>query len=706
MPSVRTLLRSVFLLLCAIGLSSAGCRKSPPPHPNVILITVDTLRADRLGAYGYAGGLTPSVDALARDGVVFERGVSQVPLTWPSHAAIFTGTYPFHNGVQDFTGQPLSPRFRTLAETFRSNGYSTAAIVSSFVLDRGWGLARGFDSYDDAFAGQEFLQKNISLVERPAGESVDHAIAWLNEHTGSNSAQPFFLWLHLYDPHSPYNPPEPFHTQYAGKPYDGEIAYADSQLARLFAWLKQQPHDLYGGAVIVFLSDHGESLGEHGEREHGFFVYDSTVHVPLIIKPALSTPRAVLRVSDAVETIQVGPTLLDLAGITDPIQKQFQAASLLPFLTGQPHAPQRAAYSETMYPANSFGWSALRSLQTLRYHYIDAPRQELYEHPTDTAEKSNIVEKEAAVASRMREQISQLLATYAAPAAPSGGTATGASPEVLEKLRSLGYVAYKAPAASGSKLADPKDKLSTYEDVLRATDLISAGNFPAARALLARLEHAEPNLYLLPFLLGEAASHNAQWKEAEKQFGRAAALNPGFDQARMGLARALGLQGKAAPARDLISTLLAENPGNFRAWYLLAQIEAAQRDARASRAALDKVLALQPNFAPAFRDRGLLSVAEATYVSASEDLSRAAALGLRDPVTFNSLGICYSRMNRLDDAAENYRHAIEADPSFAQAHLNLGFVYERMNQPALAKQEYSSACRLDQRLCKLIANRK
>lgn len=702
MPPARSSLRSALLLLCAFGLAAAGCRKSPPPRPNVLIITVDTLRADRLGAYGHPGGLTPSVDALARDGVVFERGIAQVPLTWPSHAAIFTGTYPFHNGVQDFTGQPLSARFRTLAESFHAGGYATCAIVSSFVLDRGWGLARGFESYDDAFAGQEFLRKNLALVERPAGESVDHAIAWLEAHT--RTGQPFFLWLHLYDPHSPYNPPEPFRTQYAKQPYDGEIAYADSQLARLFAWLKQPPHDVYGGTVIVFLSDHGESLGEHGEREHGFFVYDSTVRVPLIVKPAQTTPRAAARVSDAVETIQVGPTVLDLAGFADPIQKQFQASSLLPFIAGLAHSPQRAAYSETFYPANSFGWSALRSLQTSRYHFIEAPRQELYEHASDPAEKTNVAEKEAVVASRMRAQINQLLAAYAAPT-PSAGNTTSASPEVLEKLRSLGYVAYKAPAASGSQLADPKDKLATYQDVLRATDLIEAGNFPAARALLTRLQRSEPNLYLIPFLLGEAASHDAQWKEAEKQFGRAAALNPGFDQARMGLARALGLEGKSALARDLIGTLLAENPRNFRAWYLLAQIEA-QKDQRASREALDKVLAIQPNFAPAYRDRGLLSVSEGTFVSAAEDLARAAELGLRDPLTFNSLGICYSRMNRLDDAAENYRRALEADPAFAQAHLNLGFVYERMKQPLLAKQEYAAACRLDRRLCSLIANRK
>ena len=709
MPTAKPSSRGGALLFLGLGLGmglallSGGCRQSPARPPNVLIITVDTLRADRVGVYGYPGGLTPNVDALAKDGVIFERGIAQVPLTWPSHAAIFTGTYPFHNGVQDFTGQPLSERFRTLAESFQAHGYATGAVVSSFVLDRSWGLARGFDSYDDSFAGQEFLQKNLGLVERPAEESVNHALSWLEGHR----QQPFFLWLHLYDPHSPYNPPEPYRTHYAKQPYDGEIAYADSQLGRLFAWLKQAPDNAYDNTLIVFLSDHGESLGEHGEKEHGFFLYDATLRVPLVLKPPRAAGLAVGRVAEAVETIQVGPTVLELAGVADAIQKQFQAASLVPLLTGKPHEPQRAAYSETFYPANSFGWSPLRSLQTAQYHYIEAPREELYEHAGDPAEKNNVAGKSASVAARLSAQLQQVLASYAAPATGSGEKAsgTGASPEVLEKLRSLGYVAYKAPAAAGAKLADPKDKLGVFQDVLRATDLTQLGNYGAARALLASVQQREPGLYLIPFLLGEAASHDAQWKEAERQFGRAAALNPGFEQARMGLARALGMQGKTEPARELIGTLVSANPRNFRAWFLLAQVTA-PKGPRGSREALEKVLAIQPNFAPAYRDRGMLSMREETYVSAAEDLGRAVEMGLRDAATYNALGICYSRMNRLEDAAANYRRALEADPNLAQAHLNLGFAYERMQQAAMAKKEYAEACRLDRRICALIANRK
>ena len=248
-----------FVAAAAVSLPCVQAATVPPrrPRPNVILITIDTVRADHIGCYGATGIKTPTLDGLGRDGIVFERAISQVPLTWPSHAAILTGTYPFQNGVQDFTGQPLDERFRSVAQVFKQQGYATGAVVSAFVLDRSWGLARGFDFYDDAFSAETFRQKDIGLVDRKAGESVSRALAWLKK----TPRRPFFFWLHLYDPHSPYDPPEPFRTEYKAHPYDGEIAYADHELGRLIAWLKQS--QLYNNTAIVLLSDHGESLGEH-----------------------------------------------------------------------------------------------------------------------------------------------------------------------------------------------------------------------------------------------------------------------------------------------------------------------------------------------------------------------------------------------------------------------------------------------------------
>ena len=332
----------------------------------MLLVTIDTVRADHIGCYGATTIETPAIDALAKDGVLFERALSQVPLTWPSHVTILTGTYPFHNGVQDFTGQPLAAEFRSVAQSFSDHGYATAAVISSFVLNRSWGLARGFAHYDDAFAGNAYLESGVGLVERKAEESVNRSLAWFRH----RPAKPFFFWLHLYDPHSGYDPPEPFRSAYRDRLYDGEIAYADAQLGRLIAWLKQ--NHLYDNTAVVLLSDHGESLGEHGEKEHGFFIYNATLHVPLVIKPA-GKPEGAQRIGDVVEITAVAPTLLKLAGISDRISTQFDTPSLLP----KPKLD--AAYSETMYPFSSFGWNPLRSLETGDYHYIEAQEGELAE---------------------------------------------------------------------------------------------------------------------------------------------------------------------------------------------------------------------------------------------------------------------------------------------------------------------------------------
>src|SRR5271163_1439511 len=406
-PVVATLLISATAV--AAGPSANPAAKAVPhssrAKPSVLLITIDTLRADHVGCYGAQMVKTPTLDALAHDSVVFERALSQVPLTWPSHAVILTGTYPFQNGVQDFTGQPLAPQFRSVAQAFQQAGYATGAVISAFVLDRSWGLARGFDFYDDAFSAETFEKKDIALVDRRAGQSVAHAIAWLKK----TPQRPFFLWLHLYDPHSPYDSPEPYRSEYRSHPYDGAIAYADHELGNLISWLKQ--NHLYDSSLIAMLSDHGESLGEHGEDEHGFFVYNATVHVPLIVKPPAGSGIAAGRRHEPVETAAVAPTLMRLAGLkdsADPIYAQFQSHALLSTKLGagadtsQPS--QDPAYSETFYPFSSFGWSPLHALESERFHFIEAPKPELYDLETDPGETRNIAAQQPATVAVLREK--------------------------------------------------------------------------------------------------------------------------------------------------------------------------------------------------------------------------------------------------------------------------------------------------------------
>ncbi len=682
-------------------------------RPSVILITIDTLRADHVGCYGAQTVKTPTLDGLAHDGVVFERAIAQVPLTWPSHAVILTGTYPFQNGVQDFTGQPLGQQFRTVAQAFQKAGYATGAVVSAFVLDRSWGLARGFNFYDDAFSAQTFETKDVGLVNRPAGESVAHAIAWLKK----TPRRPFFLWLHLYDPHSPYDSPEPYRSEYREHPYDGAIAYADHELGNLIAWLKQ--NHLYDSSLIVALSDHGESLGEHGEGEHGFFLYNATVHVPLIVKPPIKPPMppagsaiAAGRRSEPVETTAVAPTLLQLAGLndsTDPIHAQFQSQALLGTKAGANQAGSQAAKdpasSETFYPFSSFGWCPLHALESDRFHFIEAPQPELYDLETDPGETRNIAAEEPATVAVFREKLQALLAHN--PFTRQEAGAGNLSPEAQEKLRALGYFGFRAavsPESLKQGLADPKDKLWEFNSILKATDDFQLQEDDQADALLHQVQQKDPQIYVIPFLLGESALRRQNWEQAAGQLQRCLALNPGFDNAMIVLARALAQLGRLDEAKSWLQKALQINPQNYRAWYQLGLLEAKTKpDPAAALASYQKAIAIQPNFSPGQRETGLALYQQKDYAGAATHLEKALSLGLEDARLHNFLGICYSQTNRMSKAVREHQRALDLDPKLAEAHLNLAYAYQHLGKMGMARAEYATACQLEAKFCGVTA---
>jgi choline-sulfatase len=692
---LRLVLAGLFLTEF-VGVADAAAVKAAPakpqPHPNVILITIDTLRADHVGCYGAQTVKTPTLDALAQDGVVFERAISQVPLTWPSHAVILTGTYPFQNGVQDFTGQPLGPQFRSVAQAFKQAGYATGAVVSAFVLDRSWGLARGFDFYDDAFSAETFEKKDIGLVDRRAGDSVAHAIAWLKK----TPRRPFFLWLHLYDPHSPYDPPEPYRTEYSGHLYDGEIAYADHELGRLITWLKQSR--LYDSSLIVMLSDHGESLGEHGEDEHGFFIYNATVHVPLIVKLPSSSGFRPDRRREPVETVAVAPSLLQLAGVKDSIQSQFQSAGL--FTANADRSD--SAYSETFYPFSSFGWSPLHALETGRFHYIESPKPELYDLESDPGETRNILAEQPATVAVLKEKTQQLLAHN--PFAGHDSGAGNLNPDAQEKLRALGYFGFHAAVSSESLkegLAVPKDKLWEFNAILKAQDAFQRGDTDQAEALLTPVQEQDPTMYVIPFLLGESALRRQDWQRAADQLQRCLDLNPNFDNAMTGLARALAKLGHPDQAKNWLQKAQQSNSQNYRAWYQMGLLEA-ESNAAAAQTLYEKSVLIQPNFPPGQRELGFILFKQKNYSAAAPHLEKAIALGLDDAHLHNFLGICYVHTNRTLKAVREYQRAIELDPNLAEAHLNLGYAHQVLRHPMPALKEYKAACKLDPQFCKFV----
>src|SRR5215813_13155578 len=359
------------------------CASAWAEAPNIVLITIDTTRADRMGFLGYKGGTTPNLDALARQGVVFERAYSQAPLTPVSHATIFTGTYPQFHTVTDF-GHPLPALLPSVPEILQKGGYHTAAFIGSLILDPKASMApgfdRGFDFFDAGFHPKRGVAEDrYKTVERRAGDVVARTIAWLNK----NKQSPFFVWVHLYDPHAPYDPPAPYDKRFKD-PYDGEIAYSDASLRKLFQYLRQR--GLYDRSLIMVMSDHGESLGAHGEAMHGIFLYDETIHVPLLFK----LPSQVLankRVTTRVRLVDVAPTLLSMLSL--PLPPTFQGESLVPLMKASAKATSSdlPAYAETDYPHRAFGWSALRSLRSGKYLYVRAPKAELYDESEDRSDQ-------------------------------------------------------------------------------------------------------------------------------------------------------------------------------------------------------------------------------------------------------------------------------------------------------------------------------
>ena len=714
--------------------SSATAKQGPP---SILLISLDTVRADHLGCYGDSRIETPNIDRLAADGIRFANAYTQVPITLPAHVTLLTGTYPMFNGVRDFTSPGLPGGVPTLAEILRRHGYRTAAFVSSFVLNSMWGLDRGFALYDDQVPLDATRRKDLFLLERSGDQTVGRLLEWLNQ----NGAAPFFVWLHLYDAHSPYYSPESFHTRYAGRPYDGAIAFEDEQVGRVIARLRAL--NLYENTLVALVSDHGESLGEHGESEHGFFIYDATLRVPLIVKAPVGVVHATTRpgtnppggtmqgvsVAEPVALVDVAPTIAAVARLRPEETRSFQGYSLLLALrerdapatagetpTGRGRLPalrapgrvsmsgDRAVYGESYYPLNSFGWHELRAIITSQFKYVDAPRAELYDLQNDPGERTNIIAKNSAVAAALRDRLSELETRFAAQG--KAARPKPLDPETLEKLKSLGYVGYKAPSREdhpGAGEADPKDKVSTFNHILRAGDLTRSGKYPEADQVLLRLEEEEPDLYVIPFQRGENFLGWGKPPPAVEEFRKSLSRNPTFDQAALGLARAYFLTGQDHQAETVLELALRLNPRNFLARLGLAKVYWRQNLPEKARRELEEVVKAHPDFAEAHADYGIILAELRDYHQALVEIRRGIELGYSDPVAYNYLGVSYAELGDPTEGIRAYEKAVELNPRYAAAYLNLAVEYRKRGQPAKAQESYKKACELSNELCRQYA---
>jgi len=448
----------------------------------VVVVTIDTLRADRLGCYGYTRIETPNLDKLASGGALFENAISQAPLTPPSHASIFTGTYPVVHKVRNTGGFVLNSKYTTIAEVLQQKGWDTAAFIGAAVLKKNFGLDQGFALYDDQMPREAGRDVSTEYPERSAAAVVDRALSWLGSRPGG---KPFFLWVHVFDPHTPYNPPTPFREKYSGQPYDGEVAYTDQQLGRLFDAIDKQ------NTLVVVLSDHGESLSEHGEYEHGVFLYDSTLRIAFLLSGP-DIPKG-LRVKQQVRSIDVLPTVLGLLGIKTP--PEAQGVNLEPVFAGR-EVRTTYSYSETLFPKINLGWTELRAIRTKRWKYIRAPKPELYDLENDPGESTNVIgnfPKEAA------ELEARLKVVIGGDTGPEKVESQMTSQATMEQLRSLGYVggASQGEYELTGQGVDPKDRLGILKLLSLATSATTGHPQPQAICGGAA-QGCEQSLALLP----------------------------------------------------------------------------------------------------------------------------------------------------------------------------------------------------------------
>ncbi|HEX4486346.1 MAG TPA: sulfatase-like hydrolase/transferase, partial [Terriglobales bacterium] len=621
------------------------------PAPNVVVITIDTLRADHVGCYGYKEIRTPNIDSLAADGARFERAYSSVPVTLPSHTVMFTGTLPTLNGMHDFSGNKLGPNQTTLAAVLKNAGYATGAVIGSAVLDSRFGLNRGFDFYYDHFDFSRLQESNLDEMERPGNVVADQALDWLEK----NSQKKFFLWMHLYDPHYPYRPPEPFATEYKDRPYDGEIAFADSQVGRLISFLKQK--GLYRNTIIVVTGDHGEGLGEHSEKTHGFFIYNSTLHVPVIVH---LPGQAAKKIENVVNLADLMPTVLESVKV--PVPTQVQGKSLLPLIADKPTDP-RNLYAETFLPRLHFNWSELRSVENQKYHFIDAPKAELYDVSKDPGETQNLFDQKKAVSEEMRALLARIIKENSGN--QELAEKSGLDPALAERLRSLGYMAFSGggnPTISNRLLPDPKDRIQTYELISDALSEGQHGDYASSIAKLNEAVKTEPDSVAVHYLLGLNYYRMRKFPNSIEHLEKVMQLSPEYALAAFQLGLAYGRTGEFDKSVATLKRALELDPTNFAAAYNLGAAYLQQKNGADATAAFRQCVTIAPDYAPGHRALGEMLLYQHQVDDALTELRRAAELAPQDASAHASLAKALSAKGLDGEAEQERQKAREIQP--------------------------------------------
>ena len=621
---------------------------------NVLLITLDTTRADRLGCYGHARARTPNLDGLASAGVRFENVYSQVPLTTPSHCSILTGTYPLYHQVHNNGTYALPAEVTTLAEVLKGRGFQTAAFVGSFTVDSRLGLGQGFDVYDDKFAeGQAFKPLN---AERKADKVYAAFRRWFD----GVEKPPFFCWVHFYDPHLPYDPPAPYSIDFADSPYDGEVSYMDHTIGQVIASLREK--GLLSKTLIVLAGDHGEAFGEKVETGHGVFLYDGTLKVPLILHAEGHLPKGGV-IKSRVRLIDIAPSILDLLGL--PVPSEIQGTSLLPYIAGR-EKKDLSTYLETYFPRENYGWSELTGFVDGDWKYIKAPKPELYNLKTDPQETQNVLGQESKNAELMSERLAETTAKYASGFAASRRVLT---PEEQEKLRSLGYVDQTASIGSGP-LPDPKDMVDELRMSQKAETLEMEGNYPEAAKVYSRILELNPQSPVNYVNLALIQAKMNQFDEAVRILERGIAALPGSVTLLSRLAHTHMAMGRLQKALDAWQAVLVIDPNYFDGLLASAWILDLMGKKEEARGFFEKALAVEPenkflrkNYAQNLATTGNLKEAIGIYARLKQDFPD-------DYEVLQDMGIALGYAGDINGAIEALKAAIEIHPT-PDAYYNL-----------------------------------
>jgi len=665
-----------------VGRTTSGV---PPGDLNVIVLTLDTTRWDRLGAYGDHTASTPNLDRLAAEGILFEQAIAPVPLTLPSHSTLFTGLLPPRHGVRDNGGYVLDPKHRTLASMLKAGGWQTGAFVGAFVLDSKWGLNQGFDTYVDRFDASKYKTVSLGGIARRAGEVVNNAMPWLEQQAGGR----FFAWLHFYDAHTPYDPPEPFRTRFGDRRYAGEIAYVDYEIGRLLRWLDTK--GIADRTVVVAIADHGESLNEHGEATHGLFIYDATVRIPFIVRAPYASMQG-RRVRATVRTEDVMPTILDLVGGRAP--DGVEGRSLVPLMTGRTPDLNLDAYSESFYARNHYGWSDLKALRSGRFKYISTTRPELYDLERDPAEQHNIVGERQQLADRMASELARLAVD--APGASEGPSAV--DPETRERLAALGYIGSftQAAQAGHGALADPKDKIDIFNLMTAAREADDA----ETGAMLGRLRKVvalDPNVLDAWVMLGNEYVRRGDYPAAVTHYRRALELNPSYNLAIVNLAGAYRAMGNLEAAILGYERYLERDPKNAWLRYQLGELYVEAGDLAKAEAAFEQALDDDTRVAAARNALGVVAIKRGDLTGAEGHIRAALAQKPDVRLAHFNLALIAEQRREFDQALELYQREIDTQANAFKAAFNLGRLHEQLGNSREQEAAFRKAIELNPR---------